>query len=134
MTVNPDALLRLEDAVKEAFPLGGMTVKGLRRERDAGRLVTEKIAGKEFTSLRSIEEMRRQCRVPALAHTSSSDDTKTAGQPSGSLKVSREERSEALLSAQMLMNNQKLTRLRQSSRKSATRRRRRKSSVIPIKR
>jgi hypothetical protein len=50
--------LRLADAVKIAFPMGGMTIAGLRRERDRNRLVIEKIAGKEFTTLAHIERMR----------------------------------------------------------------------------
>jgi hypothetical protein len=39
-----------------------MTVSGLRRERDRGRLGVEKIAGKEFTTLRHINNMRERCR------------------------------------------------------------------------
>ena len=57
--------LRLADAVKIAFPMGGMTVAGLRRERDRDRLVIEKIAGKEFTTLAHIERMRELCREEA---------------------------------------------------------------------
>jgi hypothetical protein len=57
--------LRLADAVKIAFPMGGMTVAGLRRERDRNRLVVEKIAGKEFTTLAHIERMRELCRAEA---------------------------------------------------------------------
>jgi hypothetical protein len=57
--------LRLADAVKIAFPMGGMTVAGLRRERDRSRLIIEKIAGKEFTTLAHIERMRELCRDEA---------------------------------------------------------------------
>ncbi|TYL74645.1 excisionase [Bradyrhizobium cytisi] len=63
--ILPDTPLRLADAVKIAFPLGGMTVAGLRRERDRSRLVIEKIAGKEFTTLAHIERMRELCRGEA---------------------------------------------------------------------
>ena len=63
--ISPDTPLRLADAVKIAFPLGGMTVAGLRRERDRNRLVIEKIAGKEFTTLAHIERMRELCREEA---------------------------------------------------------------------
>jgi hypothetical protein len=42
--------------------MGGMTVAGLRRERDRNRLVIEKIAGKDFTTLAHIERMRELCR------------------------------------------------------------------------
>jgi hypothetical protein len=63
--VTPNTPLRLADAVKIAFPLGGVTVAGLRRERDRNRLVIEKIAGKEFTTLAHIERMRELCRDEA---------------------------------------------------------------------
>ena len=46
--ITPNAPLRLADAVKIAFPMGGMTVAGLRRERDRDRLVIEKIAGRNL--------------------------------------------------------------------------------------
>ena len=59
---GPDAPLRLDDAVRLAFPFGGMTVSGLRREAARGRLVVEMIAGKQFTTLRNIEQMREKCR------------------------------------------------------------------------
>jgi hypothetical protein len=62
MSVDIDAPLRLEQAVQIAFPLGGMTVSGLRREAAKGRLVIEKIAGKDFVTLRAINEMREKCR------------------------------------------------------------------------
>src|SRR5579864_2110020 len=60
--ITPHTPLRVADAVKIAFPMGGMTVAGLRRERDRNRLVIEKIAGKEFTTLAQIERMRELCR------------------------------------------------------------------------
>jgi hypothetical protein len=63
--ITLDTPLRLADAVKIAFPMGGMTVAGLRRERDRNRLVIEKIAGKEFTTLAHIERMRELCREEA---------------------------------------------------------------------
>src|ERR1700687_6088441 len=61
--ILPDHPLRLEDAIKYCFPYGGMTVSGLRREAARGRLIIERIANKDFTSLRNIEEMRKLCRV-----------------------------------------------------------------------
>src|SRR6266699_2008663 len=63
--ITPNTPLRLADAVKMAFPVGGMTVAGLRRERDRNRLIIEKIAGKEFTTLAHIERMRELCREEA---------------------------------------------------------------------
>lgn len=61
--ISDDAPLRLKDAVKIAFPSGGMTVSGLRREHANGRLEIESIAGKQFVTLRAIREMRERCRV-----------------------------------------------------------------------
>jgi hypothetical protein len=69
--ITPNTPLRLADAVKIAFPMGGMTVAGLRRERDRDRLVIEKIAGKEFTTLAHIERMRELCRGEAKVQGSS---------------------------------------------------------------
>ena len=63
--ITPNTPLRLADAVKIGFPMGGMTIAGLRRERDRNRLVIEKIAGKEFTTLAHIERMRELCRDEA---------------------------------------------------------------------
>src|SRR5258707_15386049 len=59
---GPDTPLRLEHAVQLAFPCGGMTVSGLRREAARGRLVIERIAGKDFVTLQAINEMRALCR------------------------------------------------------------------------
>ena len=61
--IGPDTPLRLDTAVQIAFPAGGMTVSGLRREVARGHLVIEVIAGKQFTTIREIEEMRKKCRV-----------------------------------------------------------------------
>jgi hypothetical protein len=69
--IGPNTPLRLADAVKMAFPMGGMTVAGLRRERDRNRLIIEKIAGKEFTTLAHIERMRELCRDEAREPDSS---------------------------------------------------------------
>src|ERR1700722_6337933 len=70
--IGPDSPLRLEIAVRIAFPAGGMTVSGLRKERDRKRLVIEKIAGKDFTTLRDIERMRELCRAPQRGPASGS--------------------------------------------------------------
>jgi hypothetical protein len=60
--VGLDTPLRLLDALNLAFPRGGMTVSGLRREAAKGRLVIERIAGKDFVTQRAINEMRMLCR------------------------------------------------------------------------
>jgi hypothetical protein len=62
-SIGPDTPLRLEDAVRRAFPAGGITVSGLRKKAGRGRLEIEVIAGKQFTTLRAIERMRGLCRV-----------------------------------------------------------------------
>ena len=49
--ITHDTPLRLADAVKIAFPMGGMTVSGLRKEIRRKRLTVEVMAGKQFTTL-----------------------------------------------------------------------------------
>lgn len=71
--ITRDTPLRLADAINIAFPHGGMTVSGLRRERDRKRLIVERIAGKEFTTLAHIERMRELCRVEAKVPGSNSE-------------------------------------------------------------
>ena len=56
--------MRLAQAVKVAFPHGGMSVSGLRKEAAKGRLVIERIAGKDFVTLAAIADMRAACRNP----------------------------------------------------------------------
>src|SRR5215472_11784957 len=63
--VDPNTPLRLADAVAAAFPHGGMTVSGLRREARRGRLAIEVIANKQFVTLKAIERMRGLCRDDA---------------------------------------------------------------------
>src|SRR5258707_15466526 len=61
--IGPTTPLRLETAAKLAFPDGSMKLAGLRREIARGRLGYEVIAGKHYTTLKDIEEMRELCRV-----------------------------------------------------------------------
>src|SRR5262249_4443525 len=63
----PDTPLRLDVAAALAFPDGSMTASGLRREAAKGRLAIERVAGKDFTTLAAIENMRALCRVPQKA-------------------------------------------------------------------
>src|SRR4051794_8002151 len=65
--IDPNAPIRLRVAAELAFPDGSMTVSGLRKEARRGRLVIERIAGKDFTSMADIETMREQCRVERKA-------------------------------------------------------------------
>jgi hypothetical protein len=48
-----------------------MSASGLRRECARGRLVVERIAGKDYTTLVYIERMRELCRVAVKGHVSS---------------------------------------------------------------
>src|ERR1700740_6294 len=66
--VGDDTPLRLAVAAATAFPDGSMTASGLRRECARGRLVIERIAGKDYTTLANIERMRELCRVEAKVH------------------------------------------------------------------
>src|SRR6266446_9596141 len=84
--VKPNTPLRLSVAAALAFPDGSMTASGLRREGARGRLAIERIAGKDYTTLAAIEEMRALCRVEAKVHGYTSDGTASA-QPSGSSSI-----------------------------------------------
>src|SRR4030081_476181 len=68
-----DRPLRLAVVAKVAFPDGSMTASGLRRESQRGRLVIERIAGKDYTTLGAINEMRVRCRVEARDRASGSN-------------------------------------------------------------
>src|SRR5437588_11123016 len=63
--ISSETPIRLSVAAALAFPDGSMTVSGLRRECARGRLVIERIAGKDYTTLANIERMRQLCRVEA---------------------------------------------------------------------
>ena len=65
--LTADTPLRLSVAAALAFPDGSMTASGLRREGARGRLVVERIAGKDYTTLANIERMRDLCRVEVKA-------------------------------------------------------------------
>jgi len=80
MSAIPDIHMpmRLATAISVAFPDGGMTVSGLRREAARGRLVIERIAGKDFVTLAAINDMRERCRVQPKQPASGS------GQPENS--------------------------------------------------
>lgn len=75
--ITPDTPLRLDAAVRLAFPDGGITVSGLRREIARGRLAYETIAGKQFVTLSNIAEMRRLCRTSVKDPGSGNDLQRT---------------------------------------------------------
>jgi hypothetical protein len=63
--VASDTPLRLKVAAQLVFPDGSMSASGLRREASKGRLTVERIAGKDYTTIDSINLMRKRCRVQA---------------------------------------------------------------------
>lgn len=65
MTTDDNTPLCLADAIPLAFPGGGMTVSGLRKEAKRGNLTLERIAARDFVTLRAIREMRERCQIPA---------------------------------------------------------------------
>ena len=85
-TIKSGTPLRLEIAARIAFPDGSMSASGLRREAARGRLVIERIAGKDYTTLANIEQMRELCRVEAKARgsTCAAPAQASAGKPYGS--------------------------------------------------
>jgi hypothetical protein len=101
--IGIDTPLRLAVAVKIAFPNGALTVSGLKKEIERGRLIVEIIAGKMFVTLRAIEEMRRLCRVQRKGPGSTSapsEDTETGGSrsdPLGSSETARSSSPQAAL-------------------------------------
>jgi len=80
--VDADAPLRLSKAAAIAFPDGSMTKSGLRREAARGRLAIQRIAGKDYTTLRAIGEMVKLCTVEAKQPVPRSDDPRAERQRS----------------------------------------------------
>jgi hypothetical protein len=72
-TITPTTPLRLDIAAQVAFPDGSVSVSSLRREIGRGNLRAEMIAGKTFTTLANIDDMRQRCAVPTKAPDSSSE-------------------------------------------------------------
>jgi len=94
-----DEPLRLKDAVRIAFPNGGIKQSGLRREIKRGRLTCMMIAGKQFVTLRAINEMRERCRVEPKDRVSISAGGEAA-MPCGSFSM--EKTNSALAAAQVI--------------------------------
>lgn len=60
--IQRDSPLRLSVAAQLGFPDGSMTANGLRREIEKGNLAHERVAGKIYTTLGDIVDMRMKCR------------------------------------------------------------------------
>ena len=73
-TITPTTPLRLDITAQIAFPDGSIGVSGLRREIERGNLRVEQIAGKTFTTLANIEDMRKKCAIPTKGRDSSSEN------------------------------------------------------------
>jgi hypothetical protein len=71
--IKPDTPLRLSVAAALVFPDGSLTASGLRREGARGRLLIERIAGKDYTTLANIERMRELSRVEVKGPVSISE-------------------------------------------------------------
>lgn len=81
--MDPDTPIRLADVLPLAFPHGGMKLSGLRSEMRRGRLTVMRIAGKDFTTLRYIEEMKNKCLVADNPPAYGSDRPREIEMPSG---------------------------------------------------
>jgi hypothetical protein len=135
LDVKPDQPLRLNIAAALAYPDGSMTASGLRKEAAKGRLVIERTAGKDYTTLASIQRMRELCRLQPKGPDCGSekqDATNAAASVtppygSSSMENIRRARSAATAIVEGLKGNSKPTST------ASTPRRRKKASVIPIK-
>jgi hypothetical protein len=123
--IDPHAPLRLSRAAEIAFPGSGMTASGLRREAAKGRLAIERIAGKDFTTLAAIEEMRAKCvqHQPPSQPASGSNPPSGTGTPSGLSKTADVELAQAAL-------DQTLRELKERSRGTSPPSTKRKAEVL----
>ena len=111
MTDDADTPIRLADIIPLAFKHGGMTPSGLRREAARGNLTIMRMAGKDFTTLAYIEEMKRKCRVSGNQPGSGSDRPARTVEPSGlsSTEESRLALAAARQIAERLKNSSRTT-------------------------
>src|SRR5579864_281820 len=79
--IADDTPLRLNVAAALAYPDGSMTASGLRCEAARGRLAIERTAGKDYTTLGSIEEMRDLCRLEARGRDCGSGERAATERP-----------------------------------------------------
>src|SRR5260370_37764553 len=134
-SARPDVPLRLDIAAKIAIPYGGMTVSGLRKEYASGRLVIERIAGKDYVTLSAIEEMRKLCRLQQKGHDCGSErhgvttEAESLTQPYGSSSTESIKRAQSAAPAivQGLKESSKAISIASTPRKP------KKASVIQIK-
>lgn len=127
-TVTDDTPLRLEIAAAIGFPDGSMTAAGLRTERDRGRLAVERIAGKDFTTLGAIAQMRKLCRSEPKAPASTSDAGAAKSPLAGSSETAqnRSAQDALLRTLSKLKNGSPTTSLPNTNRRAS-------GDVIPLK-
>jgi hypothetical protein len=101
-TINPTSPLRLSVIAKIAFPDGSMSVSALRRMGISGHLIIERIAGKDFTTLANIEEMRTSCRVKPTAPDCISKSVQVAPRSGSSGTPESPSKARAALKASLL--------------------------------
>lgn len=100
-----DEPMTLVEAIAVLFPAGPLTVASLRREIKKGNLAAKRVAGKDWTTPRSIREMMQPCRGKPRARASSSASGK-AEQPSTSSSTPAAQRS-AQAAALMVVQEQR---------------------------
>jgi hypothetical protein len=104
-TVAPGTMLRLDVAAELAFPDGSVSVAALRREAAAGHLTIYAIAGKHFTTLTNIQEMKTKCRVPVRAPDCGSDQPAKTEPKSTSSSMEARKQAQAAAKATLLVRN-----------------------------
>jgi hypothetical protein len=107
-----DTPMRLSRAAQLAFPDGSVSAATLRKEAKRGRLVVERICGRDYTTLQHVEEMRKRCRVEPKAFASTSESAsgqheKASG--SSSTGMFKSARDAAMMTAQKLRKRSEIT-------------------------
>src|ERR1700730_2006352 len=131
--IKPDTPLRLYVAAAVAYPDGSMTASGLRKEAGRGRLVIERVAGKDYTTLANIQQMREVCRVKPRDHGYSSAEVGPAtGTPIGSFSTPSTAGTKKALAAALTIVEGLSGRSPPTLPASTSRRQRKPTNVIPL--
>jgi hypothetical protein len=109
-----------------------MSASGLRREAMRGRLVMERIAGKDYTTLAAIQKMRAACRVEAKDPACGSSPH-AEPQTGDSLSARSGASSTASSSAALALAKAKLSKLKKRSRDTFSEKQRRHDSETVIR-
>jgi hypothetical protein len=112
-----------------------MTASGLRKEAARGRLVIERTAGKDYTTLAAIGEMRQLCRLHPKARDCGSEKQGETARAASLIPPSTSSGTEAIKRAQAAAG-MIVSELKANSKPISTgsiSRRRPKAPVIPLK-